>query len=67
MNKYKKIRQQNNLTQRQWGELLGVYSHTVSRWENDKSEPELQFKILMVMEPRDIRNAIVRAKRLKLI
>ena len=37
--KIKEIRESLNLTQVQFGQLLGVHHMTVSKWERDVSEP----------------------------
>ena len=37
----KNIRQQNNLTQKEFGEKLGFSARTISDWENCNTEPDL--------------------------
>ncbi|MBQ8427921.1 MAG: helix-turn-helix transcriptional regulator [Clostridia bacterium] len=41
----KEIRQENKLSQKQFGELLSVSQDTVSLWENEKSLPAAEFII----------------------
>ena len=40
-NNIKFIRQQNNLTQKQFGEKLGFSARTISDWELGNTEPDL--------------------------
>ena len=39
--KIKKIRMDNNLTQREFADLLGVTYQAVSKWENGKNLPDI--------------------------
>ncbi|MBD2030710.1 helix-turn-helix domain-containing protein [Phormidium sp. FACHB-322] len=54
----KKIREVLGLTQLQFAQLLGVYPHTISRWENGKGNALLsigQIKALLAaLEPYGI-------------
>lgn len=42
---FKKIRKENNLSQRQVAEKLGIYQSNVSDWENDRSRPSYELLI----------------------
>lgn len=46
-NQISAIRNEQQLTQEQFGELLHVTRQTVSNWENEKSYPDLQILIAM--------------------
>ena len=46
-NQISAIRNEQQLTQEQFGELCHVTRQTVSNWENEKSYPELQILIAM--------------------
>lgn len=37
-----KIRQKNNLTQKEFGDILGVTSQAVSKWENGRGLPDIE-------------------------
>ena len=39
--KIKKLRIENNLTQKDISELVNVTFQTVSKWENDENEPDI--------------------------
>ena len=39
--KIKEFRQKNNLTQRQFGDLLGITAQCVSKWEREKCCPDI--------------------------
>ena len=39
--KTKEFRQKNNLTQRQFGDLLGITAQCVSKWEREKCYPDI--------------------------
>ena len=43
----KELRKQNNMTQEQLGERIGVTNKTVSRWETGRNLPELDILIEM--------------------
>ena len=43
-------RKQKNLTQEQLGEILGVSSKSVSRWENGKTMPDLSMITILAEE-----------------
>ena len=43
----KELRNEKNLTQEQWGEILGVSRRTVSRWETGSNMPDLDILIEM--------------------
>lgn len=40
-NKIKKLRKQNNLTQENLAEMLGVSYQAISRWENNITSPDI--------------------------
>ena len=46
-NQISAIRNEQQLTQEQFGELFHVTRQTVSNWENEKSYPDLQILIAM--------------------
>jgi DNA-binding transcriptional regulator YiaG len=66
-NKYKKIRQENNLSCKQWSDLFSVPIDTVLGWENGTIRVDYYVKLLMTFSSRELRNAIVKAKKLELI
>jgi len=58
-NLIKNIRKENNLTQEQLGEVLGVTAQAVSKWENEKNIPDIA--ILKVISDKyniDINNIL---------
>ena len=46
-NRIKEIRIENNLTQKEFGEILSVSQDTISLWERGKSLPTTEFLILL--------------------
>ena len=40
--KFKQLRIDNNLTQKQLAEKLGIKQTNISNWENDKTRPEYE-------------------------
>ena len=62
INKFKKIRTDNNLTQKKFANLLGVTIATISRYENDIITPPESIILLMMSSVEALKLANKKAK-----
>ena len=57
MNKFKKIRKEKKLTQKEFAGLLGITITALSRYENNKRHPGESRILLMTLSPEALKEA----------